>query len=58
MQKRRKEFEKQKRIVRGMNIMDDDLFHKVVEDREAMEEILSVLLEQKEHSHPLYGKGA
>lgn len=48
MLNRREEFEKQRRIVRRMNIMDDDLFHKVAEDREAMEEILSVLLQQKD----------
>lgn len=48
MQNREEEFEKQRDIVRRMNIMDDDLFHKVVEDTDAMEEILSVLLQQKE----------
>ena len=41
-----KDFERKKTIVQEMNIMDDDLFHKIVEDCSAMEEILSVLAGQ------------
>ena len=41
-------FEKRWEIVRRMNVMDDDFFAKVAEDVPAMEELLSVLLQDKE----------
>ena len=48
MQRQDENFEKRWEIVRRMNVMDDDFFTKVAEDVPAMEELLSVLLQDKE----------
>ena len=42
------DFERRREIVRSMNVMDDDLFAKIAEDVPAMEEILSVFLQEPE----------
>ena len=42
------DFERRREIVRSMNVMDDDLFAKIAEDVSAMEEVLSVFLQDPE----------
>lgn len=46
MSGRDEDFERRREIVRKMNVMDDDFFSKVAEDVPAMEEILSVILQE------------
>lgn len=45
MSSRDEDYKKRQEIVRSMNVMDDDLFAKIAEDIPAMEEILSVFLQ-------------
>lgn len=45
---RDEDFKKRQEIVRSMNVMDDDLFAKIAEDMPAMEEMLSVFLQDSE----------
>ncbi len=47
MSNRNENFVRQKELVQEMNIMDDVLFAKVAEDIPAIEEILSVLLQEE-----------
>ena len=37
-------YEKQRELVSKLNVIDDVLFHKVVEDKEVCEEILQIIL--------------
>lgn len=39
------EFERQRRIVAKMNIIDDAFFHKMVEDRAVCEEMIRIFLD-------------
>ena len=51
-----KELERKKRLVQEMNLMDDDFFQKVVEDRDACEEMIQIILQDEKlqiiHSEP------
>ena len=47
MTEKEKDWERLKRIIQEMNIMDDDFFVKIAEDISAMEEILQVFLQDR-----------
>ena len=48
MTEQEKDYRRKKKLVQEMNLMDDDFFQKVVEDKDACEELIQTILQDEE----------